>query len=305
MSFSSPNSTPLTHAHDWAEPPRLRDFIELTKPRLSLMSVVSAILGYYAAGPAGGVGAALVVGLGCALAAFGAATLNQWWEREADSRMARTADRPLANGRMDPRVALVYGLLLSFAGVAVLYWGTNAIASFLAFATVTLYVLIYTPMKRRTPWALEVGAIPGALPPLIGWMAAGGGMSGLGWILFAYLFVWQIPHFLAISWMCRSDYAAGGFKMLAVSDSSGHRVARKALVWTVLMVGVTFLPLLAMGFGWAWMTATILLAFYILRPAYRFWKDPAAPRAANRLFAATLVHLPIYLSFLAADRFLF
>ena len=285
--------------------PRFSDFVELTKPRLSLMSVVSAVLGYFAAEPQTGWVPAVVVGVGCALAAFGAATLNQWWERDVDRLMQRTADRPVASGRFQPGLALVYGIVLSFLGVGVLFIGANMMASLLALATVVLYVLVYTPMKRISPWSLEVGALPGALPPVIGWVAAGGGLSGLGWALFAYLFVWQIPHFLAISWMCREDYTAGGFRMLAVSDTTGRRTARKAMGWTLLLVVVTFLPVLLVDTGWLFLVMSLLLSIYIVRPAVAFLREPASVAAARRLFGATLVHLPVYLSFLVVDRFIF
>ena len=269
------------------------------------MSVVSAVLGYFAAEPSTGWVAPVVVGLGCALAAFGAGVLNQWWERDADRLMRRTAARPVASGRVAPATALAYGIVLSAAGVGVLYFGANAFASFLALATVLLYVLLYTPMKRVTPWALEVGALPGALPPVIGWVAAGGGLSGLGWALFAYLFIWQIPHFLAISWICRDDYRAGGFRMLAVSDATGRAVARKAFAWTLLLVVVTFLPLAVVETGWLFLAVAVLLSAHILSAALAYLRRPASVPAARRLFGATLVHLPVYLSFLVVDRFIF
>lgn len=303
--MSQSSTTVFVPARESLGAPRFSDFIELTKPRLSLMSVVSAVLGYFAAEPSTGWVVPVVVGIGCALAAFGAAALNQWWERDADALMRRTADRPAASGRVSPLTALVYGVSLSAAGVVVLYLGANAIASFLALATVLLYVLLYTPLKRVTPWALEVGALPGALPPVIGWVAAGGGLSGLGWALFAYLFVWQIPHFLAISWMCREDYRAGGFRMLAVADSSGRSVARKAFLWTLILIGATFLPLVFAQAGWLFVTVAVLLSTHILAAAFAFLRSPTSVPVARRLFGATLVHLPVYLSFLVVDRFIF
>jgi len=285
--------------------PRFSDYLELTKPRLSLMSVVSAVLGYFAAGPRTDM---LVFGgllCGTTLAAFGAAALNQWWEREADARMQRTSDRPVAAGRVSAQAALVYGVLLSVAGVALMYAGTNWVASALTAATVLLYVLAYTPLKKITPWATEIGAIPGALPPLIGWVAAGAGFSGLGWILFAFLFAWQIPHFMAISWNLREDYRAAGFRMLAVDDAHGARVAIKSLVWTVLLVAVSLLPAARPEMGWLFAVVAVLLGVYMLVPAVRFACGRERSVAARKLFVASIVYLPLYLMALVVDRFLF
>ena len=185
---------------------RFSDWWELTKPRLSLMSVATAVLGYFAAGPKLDLAVFFSLCIGTTLAAFGCGVLNQWWEREPDARMERTADRPIAAGRIAPLEGLLYGLALSLAGVGLLAYNVNLPAALLTLATVLLYILAYTPLKRVTPLATEIGAIPGALPPLIGWVAAGAGFSTMGWVLFAILFAWQLPHFMAISWMCRSDY---------------------------------------------------------------------------------------------------
>ncbi len=282
---------------------RMRDFWEMTKPRLSLMSVATAILGYFAAGPTPDLEIFFHLCMGTTLAAFGCGVLNQWWEREADARMERTADRPVAAGRVAPWVALVYGLGLSLGGVVWMYLGVNTPSALLTAATVGLYILAYTPMKRRTPLATEVGAIPGALPPLIGWVAAGAGFSAMGWVLFAVLFAWQLPHFMAISWMCREDYERGGFRMLSVSDASGRRVARRAVVWTVVLVGVSLLPVREEGIGWLLAGVALFLGWVHLVPAVRFMRRPMEGHHARRLFFMTLIYLPVYLGALVADRF--
>ena len=286
-----------------ADAARLSDWWELTKPRLSLMSVATAILGYFAAGPQLDPAVFFALGLGTALAAFGCGVLNQWWERDADARMQRTADRPIAAGRISPLAGLLYGLALAGAGVTLLYWKVNTTAALLTAATVGLYILAYTPLKRITPLATEIGAIPGALPPLIGWVAAGAGFSAMGWVLFAILFAWQLPHFMAISWMCREDYAKGGFNMLAVSDTSGRRVAARAMAWTIALIALSLLPLREASIGWPLLLAAVLLGWAHLLPAIRFLRAPSAPGNARRLFMVTLIYLPLYLGALVADRF--
>ena len=300
--MSSPAST-LSPSRS-LETARLGDFWELTKPRLSLMNVITAALGYFAAGPVLSLSVFGALLLGTALAAFGAGALNMWWEREEDARMARTASRPIPSGRVTPRAALVFGLALSVGGVAVLAVGVNFWASGLTAATVLLYILAYTPLKKRTPWATELGSVPGALPPLIGWVAAGAGFSGLGWVLFAFLFAWQIPHFMAICWTSRRDYAAGGFEMLSKHDPDGKRVSRKALLWTVLLVGISFLPWGASGLGWLFLVTTAALGTWALSRAWAFWRGPDRDAAGRRLFFTTIAYLPLYLMVLVVDRFL-
>lgn len=300
--MSSVGTTTLTGTSTDAA--RFSDYWELTKPRLSLMNVITAALGYFAAGPEANY---IVFGsllAGTTLAAFGAAALNLWWERNEDALMRRTRERPTVTGAISPGKALALGIGMSVFGVALLGVGVNALASALTAATILLYVLAYTPLKKITPWATEVGAIPGALPPLIGWVAAGAGLSGLGWILFAFLFAWQIPHFMAICWTCRKDYEDAGFKMLSLVDPSGDRVARKALLWSVLMVAISFLPLGTPGLGWFFIAATSLLAVVALRPAFAFLSKSNRDINGRRLFFATIIYLPAYLTVLVVDRFI-
>jgi protoheme IX farnesyltransferase len=279
------------------------DWWELTKPRLSLMSVATAVLGYFAAGPQLDLTIFFSLCVGTTLAAFGCGVLNQWWEHKADALMARTEDRPIAAGRISPREGLIYGIALSLGGVALLAYKVNLTAALLTAATILLYILAYTPLKRVTPLATEIGAIPGALPPLIGWVAAGAGFSTMGWVLFAILFAWQMPHFMAISWMCREDYERGGFKMLSIEDPSGRRVAIKALAWTVLLVILSLLPLREPQMGWLLLTVSLVLGYAHLSPAIRFLRNPSDGGHARKLFFATLIYLPVYLGALVADRF--
>lgn len=301
MSSPATPATTLTPSRVISET-RWSDYWEMTKPRLSLMNVITAALGYFAAGPQISLSVFGTLLAGTAMGAFGAGVLNMWWERKEDALMARTADRPIAAGRVRPGVALAYGLALSFGGVGLLAFGVNLWASALTAATILLYILAYTPLKKVTPWATEVGSIPGALPPLIGWVAAGAGFSTLGWILFAFLFAWQIPHFMAICWTAREDYAEGGFEMLSKRDPSGLRVARKALVWTVLLIAVSFLPAGSHGLGWLFLVSTTLLGGYLLWRAIGFWRETSRDAAGRKLFFATIAYLPAYLMVLVVDR---
>lgn len=294
---------PIAETESSASAAHWSDWWELTKPRLSLMSVATAILGYFAAGPALDMMLFAALALGTTLAAFGCGVLNQWWERDADARMARTADRPIAAGRISPLAGLIYGTALAVAGVLLLVMGVNLAASLLTALIVVLYLFAYTPLKRLTPWATELGAIPGALPPLVGWVAAGAGFSAMGWVLFAILFAWQIPHFMAISWMCREDYARGGFRMLANERDGARRVALKGLLWTLLLVGLSLLPLMDEQLGWPLLLVALFLAVLLLLPAVRFVRQPGSLEQARKLFFATLVFLPLYLGALVVDRF--
>lgn len=283
---------------------RFNDYWELTKPRLSLMAVATAILGYFAAGPE--LQGTLFLGLlvGTTFSAFGAAALNQWMEREADARMRRTADRPVASGRVSPQAALLYGVSLSILGVGLLYSTVNTLAAVLSAATILLYILAYTPLKRLHPIATEVGSIPGAIPPLIGWAAAANGLDPMAWVLFSLLAAWQMPHFMAIAWNCREDYAMGGFQVLSVRDPEGVRVSRNALVWTLILTSVSFLPLIEPGINWVLGSVAAVLAWLMLKPALQFFRSREdRTSSAKRLFFATLIYLPVYLSALVVDRF--
>lgn len=287
-----------------ADAARFSDYWELTKPRLSLMNVITAMLGYFAAGPAADYRVLGALVAGTTLAAFGAGALNMWWERQEDAGMRRTRDRPTVTGVISPAAALWTGIGLGIAGVGVLALGVNLTASALTAATIILYIFAYTPLKKITPWSTEIGAIPGALPPLIGWVAAGAGFSGLGWILFAFLFAWQIPHFMAICWTCREDYREAGFKMLSLVDPSGHRVAVKAFIWSVLMVVISFLPYGTDGLGWLFLVATSILAVVALQPAIAFLSRNNRDANARRVFFTSIIYLPAYLMVLVVDRFL-
>lgn len=242
--------------------------------------------------------------VGTSLAAGGAAVLNQWLERDADAKMVRTKNRAIPAGRIAPMHALTYGLGLSILGCFLLYKGANLLAGTLTAATIASYVLLYTPLKRFTTWNTAIGAIPGALPPLIGWAAAEGQITTLGWILFAILFLWQMPHFFAIAWTHRKDYAQGGFVMLSNADSTGRKVAIQSFVFCLALIVSTLLPVLLGYATWIYGTVAIVAGIYMLRPAIAFLKADQRDTAARKLFFASIFYLPALLLPLVLDLWL-
>ena len=283
---------------------RVNGYYELTKPRLSFMSVVTAITGYLAADPSRNFGVLSSLVIGTSIAAGGAAVLNQWLEREADAKMERTKHRPIPSGQILPFNALMFGLGLSIFGSYLLYAGANPLAGLLTAVTIASYVLLYTPLKKLTTWNTLIGAIPGAIPPLIGWAAAEGRVSALGWILFAVVFLWQIPHFFAIAWTYRRDYQEGGFIMLSNADENGAGVARQSFASAIALVISTLLPTIlgyaSLGYG----AVALIAGCYILRPAWLFLNADNRDAPAQRLFMASIFYLPALLIPLVLDLWL-
>ena len=283
---------------------RIGDYYELTKPRLSFLSVITAVIGYLAMDPNRDFGILISLLIGTSLAAGGAAILNQWLERDADARMVRTKDRPIAAGRVTPLSALLYGLALSVVGCILLYIGANPLAGLLSAATIASYVLLYTPLKKLTTWNTLVGAIPGSLPPLIGCAAAQGQINTLGWILFLILFFWQMPHFFAIAWTYRQDYQKGGFVMLSNSDSDGKKVARQAFMFSLALVISTLLPVILGYSTWVYGIIALFCGFYLLRYTIKFLKEDQRDLTARKLFLASIFYLPALLFPLVLDLWL-
>ncbi|HUJ44718.1 MAG TPA: heme o synthase [Opitutaceae bacterium] len=292
---------------------RFADYLELTKPRLSSLSVLTALVGYLAARPTlGGVAGAARGGttlffvlLGTAMAAGGVAALNQWLEADTDARMTRTRMRPIPSGRVATGSAFVLGWSFCAAGLAVLFAKANALAAGFALATMVCYLALYTPAKRWSRWSTEIGAVAGALPPLIGWAAAEGRISTLGWILFGVLLFWQIPHFMAIAWIYRRDYVAVHFPMLAARDAGGGRVAAWSFVCTALLVALSLLPV-RLGYGSVgYGAAAAGLGAWFLRRAIAFLRRDGREPAARRLFFASICYLPLLLAALVIDRLVF
>ena len=287
----------------------LHGMYELTKPRLSLLSVFTASLGYLVREPLQSDFSIFIsLTIGTALAAGGAAALNQWMERQEDALMARTASRPLPAGLVTPEFAFFFGIALSSLGIFILWSGTNPWAAILTLATLAVYLLLYTPLKKRSPYATEIGAVSGALPPLIGWVAAEGAPTTYGWILFGILFTWQLPHFMAIAWNFRDDYSKGGFKLHQLGDTDGRALARKSLFYSVLLTAFVFspyyLPLQQSTPGTFYLASALFLSLYLLIPAVRFLISANRDQSAKKLFFVTIIYLPLLLAALVIDRYL-
>jgi protoheme IX farnesyltransferase len=269
------------------------DYLALTKPRLNLLVVFTSAVGYHLAVPAADSYQPMALtALGTALVAGGAAVLNQLYERDTDALMLRTRLRPLPAGRVTPGDARTFGAALAVAGISLLALGANLLAAFLALATLVSYIGIYTPMKRRSPASTLVGAVPGALPALIGWAAAHNAATIGGWALFAIVFLWQIPHFMAIAWMYRDDYARAGFPMLPVIEPDGRRAGRQAVLFTAALLPASLLPVAAGIAGAVYVGVAVVLGLALLAAAVRF----AAARSddsARLLFYGSITYLPL------------
>lgn len=286
-------------------PATFTDYLALTKPRLSLLSVMTAVVGYYAARPAhDGVKLACLL-VGTMLAAGGVASLNQWIERDTDARMKRTADRPIPSGKVPDGSAFVLGILMCIAALFLLFAKVNPLAALFTLLTIVSYLCWYTPAKRWSRWSTEIGALAGAFPPLIGWAAGEGRVSALGWILFSLLFFWQIPHFMAVAWTYRRDYSAVEFPMLPVRDESGAWVSGWSFFNTVLLVAVSVLPqVLKLATGYYTAAAALAGAWFLWRAA-DFIRPASREGSARKLFFASILYLPAVLGALVADRLIF
>ncbi|MBI4343470.1 MAG: protoheme IX farnesyltransferase [Candidatus Omnitrophica bacterium] len=280
----------------------LADYLELTKPRLSALVLVTAGVGFWLGlQDAGRLAVIIPALLGTALTAGGANALNQWMEREADALMERTRQRPLPSGRLKPESARRFGLELVVGGVALLAIAVNALAASLAALAALSYLAVYTPLKRLSPLCTLAGAIPGALPPMIGWAAARGTLGPQAWLLFGLLFLWQLPHFLAIAVLYREEYARAGFQMLPVTETAGLVTARHTLLCGLWLVPMSLLPAAVGLAGMRYAAGALLLGtgFLILAAGAAWSRSPAACR---RLFQTSILYLPLLLGLLAWDR---
>ena len=279
----------------------LTAYLELTKPRLTGLAVVSALIGFWL-GSAGSLswGKFLAVLFGTSLIGAGAGALNQYLEREADSQMYRTRNRPIPSGRIRPESALLFGVVTSIAGLAALALGANPLAGTLATVTLASYLFLYTPLKRRTALCTLIGAIPGAIPPMIGWAAARGSLGLESWLLFAILFLWQLPHFLAIAWSFREDYARAHFKMLPVLDPEGIMTGRQIALYCLALLPVSLLPT-ALGLtGFLYFLVALISGLAFLGIGL-FAAAVRTREAAHRLFLASVIYLPWILLTMTLD----
>jgi len=280
----------------------LADYVALAKPRLNVLVVATSAAGYYlgATGPLN-FGAMAAAVAGTAFVAGGAATLNQLYERETDALMRRTRMRPLPDGRVAPADARLFGVVLSTIGLVMLASLAGWLATLLAFGTLTIYLGVYTPFKRRSPMATLVGAVPGALPPLIGWAASRGNVDVGGLSLFLIVFLWQIPHFMAIAWMYRDDYRLAGFPMLPVIESDGRRTGRQAVTYAAALLPASLVPTLAGVSGNVYAVVAAALGAGLLLLAIRF-SSTRSDAAARRLFFGSLIYLPLIWIVMIADK---
>ena len=276
-------------------------YLELAKARLAALVVLTAIVGYVLA--ARGAFDLVVLGwtvLGTTLTAFGANILNQWLETDRDRRMDRTRNRPLPAGHVSGRTALVWGLASAAVGLVVLDLGTNHLTAGLSLFVILLYVLVYTPLKVRTPLNTAVGAVCGAVPPMMGWTAATGQLELGAWILGGILFIWQVPHFLALAWMYREDYARGGFRMMPAADPDGSATGRAAFVHALALLPLTG-ALAATGVT----GTTYLVVSQVVGLCFAFLGLTFARRrvrlTARRLFLASIIYLPVLLGLMVSD----
>ena len=280
----------------------MNDYIQLTKPRITWLILMSTGIGFYF----GVVGAwswavLLHTVIGTGLIASGTAALNQWMERDADAKMKRTRLRPLPAGQLAPVRAFWFAVALSVLGFAELWFGANPLTAILGLFTLTSYLFIYTPLKRVTPHSTTIGAIPGAMPPVIGFAASRGELTVEAAALFAILFLWQFPHFYSIAWLYREDYGRAGIRMLPVVDPSGERTARQIVATAALLIPVSLIP------TWIGMAGNWYLAGALLLGAMYFWygfqvnRDRSLVRA-RQVLLSSIAYLPLLYILMVADR---
>jgi heme o synthase len=280
---------------------KFRDYVTLTKPEVNLLILMTTSAGYYLASPGSMHVAGLVNTLvGTLLVASGTATLNQWMERGWDGEMRRTSNRPLPSGRLSSAEAFWFGLIVSVAGGLYLAFAVNLLSSLLAVFTLLSYLLVYTPLKRKTPLCTALGAIPGAMPTLIGWAGASGDVTRGGWFLFAILFLWQFPHFLAIALMYREDYARAGYRMLPSFDLDSRFTRAEILGFTVLLIATTMLPVIDRT-GPVYFATMLLSGAYMLYYVARLM-NTTSRATASKVVHASVLYLPVVLALLIAYK---
>jgi protoheme IX farnesyltransferase len=286
-------SPPLAVALPWAQSPgRAADFLALTKPRLNLLVVATTVAGYYLGADRFDFLRLAHTVVGTALVAGGASAFNQVFERDTDGLMRRTRSRPLPGGRLPVSTATVFALVLSIAGLADLALGANLLAAGVAGTTLACYALVYTPLKSRTPLSTLIGGVPGGLPPMIGWAAAQGNLALGAWVLFGIVFLWQMPHFLAIAWLCREDYARAGLPMLPVVEPDGRSTAQQVVLYGSVLVPVSLVPTLIGLAGRVYFAGALGLGLAFLALGLRFARR-RTNETARQLFLGSIAYLPL------------
>lgn len=288
------------------------DYLELTKPELTLLSVLTALCGFYMATEGRfDIWLFVAVGSGTAFLGGGVGALNQYIERKYDSLMKRTENRPLPSGRLEPQDVLIFGITMSLAGILLLFASTNVLTGMIALITFISYIFIYTPLKRVTALSTLAGGIPGALPPVIGWAAIRNDLSIEAWILFAIIFCWQMPHFYSLAWLYRKDYGRAGFAMLSVGDDGGKKTAMQSTLFAVALIPVTLASTWMGVTGTAYLLGAILLGATFLSFAVAFLRHslrggdqdiPAMNLASRKLFFSSLAYLPLLMILMCADK---
>lgn len=296
------NTTPIAQTAEAGALKRVVDYVELAKPRIVLMVLVTALVGFYLGSDSvPNYTKLLQMLLGTALAAAGTLALNQVIERDTDAKMERTRHRPLPDGRLQAREALWFGVLLIFAGLVYLSVAVNLLSAAVTALIAVSYLLLYTPMKLRSSLCVLVGAVPGALPPVIGWVAATGNLDVGAWVLFAIMFLWQVPHTLAIARLYRKDYALAGIQFLPVIDLDGASTNRQILSHTAALLAVSLLPTLLGLAGPVYFIVAFVMGIGFLLSGIRLALESTLPRARTLLFAS-LIYLPVLLLVMALDR---
>lgn len=280
----------------------MKQYVALTKPRITWLILMSTGMGYYFGlqGPLQWLVLFHTI-VGTGLIASGTAALNQWYERDADARMRRTDQRPLPAGHMNPRNALLFGILLSVLGFAELGFGVNWLSAGLGLFTLLSYLCVYTPLKRISPVSTTIGAVPGAMPPLIGFAAASGTLTAEAWVLYAILFLWQFPHFYAIAWMYREDYERAGIRMLPVVEPDGESTVRQMLLFSLLLIPVSLMPRYLNMTGNFYAVGTLAAGIAFVLACLRMSKNRTLLQARSVLLAS-VVYLPVLYGLLLLDR---
>ena len=280
----------------------MKDYIALTKPRITWLILMSTGVGYFFGARGGWHWLTLLnTILGTGLIASGTAALNQWYERAADAKMKRTQGRPLPAGRISANKALIFAILISVAGFIELFAGVNALTGWLGLFTLLSYLFIYTPLKQRSPHSTTIGAVPGAMPPLIGFAAASGTLTWDAWILFAILFFWQFPHFYAIAWMYREDYERAGIRMLPVVEPDGESTARRILAYSLILVPISLVPKFLSMTGNLYLAGALALGLLFLYAGVRVTFDRTRQQA-RRVLLASVIYLPVLYGLMLLDR---